>query len=147
MEYETVQLADGSIRYALPGDGSFRELFVSVADLQAKLDRDKRNAEFRAAQAARQAAEDEAARLETAKLESFLSQFKPLQAGKFRKAMTASMRINGVIALRYKHAERLSDSGYTKQGDRLISLDGSFFTANDVTQVFINYVDYLNGGK
>lgn len=104
----------------------------------------KRNAEFRAKQQAIKDAEIVAHNIRFEKLELFLAQYSPMQAGRLRKSMTASLMLNGQLAKRYEHAERLASLGYTKRDDRLYSLAGSFLTATDVTQVFINYVDYLN---
>lgn len=126
---------------------AYRE-FIDAGHTDAEWDdyAAKRNAEFRAKQQAIKDAEAVIHNAKFEKLERFLARFSPMQAGRLRKSMTTGLALNGQFAMRYEHAERLASLGYTKRNDKLYSPAGTFFTASDLTQVFINYVDYLNNG-
>ena len=82
-------------------------------------------------------------------LDQYLSQFEPLQRASRAAALKRLLRINGEIAPRWQHAERLAALpafAYDPVKGRLTTAgDGRFLAVEDISRTLVDYALFVRG--
>jgi hypothetical protein len=80
-------------------------------------------------------------------VETYLSQFEPMQRGKMRLALDRQMRLNGRAMFRWQAANELAAGPYLRldevKGRLYTSEEGTFFDVSALTKTLVDYTMWI----